>query len=188
MAPGSILNQVHLAERFGVSRVPVREALRRLEAEGLVSQAPHKRARVASVTDETVVNESLEIREAIEPVLMRCAIRRIGNDTLEQAADVLRALNNETDIAKLRGMHANFHAILYGPAQRPQMTSIIRNHRYRLDADPSRQAQKLRAFMREARRVHANLLKACRARNTNSVIRCVREEATIVRRLLSARE
>jgi DNA-binding GntR family transcriptional regulator len=187
IVPGSALNQVHLAERFGVSRVPVREALHRLEAEGLISQAPHKRARVASVTDEATVTESLEIREALEPVLMREVVRRIGNDALDRAADLLRSLNDETDIAKLRGMHGDFHAVLYAAAQRPQMASIISSHRYRFDLNPLREAEQLGAFIRAARPIHRNLLKACHARKVDALIRCVREEAELGRRLFSER-
>jgi len=186
IVPGASLNQVHLAERFGVSRVPVREALRCLEAEGLISQAPHKRARVASVTGEATLNESFEIREALEPALMRHVVRRISDEALDRAAELLRSLNDESDVAKLRGMHGDFHAVLYAAAQRPQMASIISSHRYRFDADPLREAEKLGAFVRAARPVHRDLLKACRARNIEALLRCVRQEAQLVRRVFSA--
>jgi DNA-binding GntR family transcriptional regulator len=186
IVPGAALNQVHLAHRFGVSRVPVREALRRLEAEGLILQAPHQRARVASVTDEATLDESFEIREALEPVLMGYVLQRIGNETLDRAADLLLSLNHESDIAKLRGMHGDFHAVLYAAAQRPQMASIISSHRYRFDADPLREADKLSAFVRAARPVHRDLLKACRFRNLDGLIRCVRQEAELVRRVFAA--
>jgi DNA-binding GntR family transcriptional regulator len=186
IVPGASLNQVHLAERFGVSRVPVREALRCLEAEGLISQAPHKRARVASVTGEATLNESFEIREALEPALMRHVVRRISDEALDRAAELLRSLNDESDVAKLRGMHGDFHAMLYAAAQRPQMASIISSHRYRFDPDPLREAEKLGAFVRAARPVHRDLLKACRARNIEALLRCVRQEAQLVRRVFSA--
>lgn len=184
--PEEALNQVHLAARFGVSRVPVREALRKLEAEGLVSQAPHKRARVASLLTPATVRESLEIREALEPILMRYVVRRIGNDTLDRAAAALKRLNAETAIVKLRGMHGDFHAMLYACANRPNMAFIIRGHRYRFASDPGNEAKRLRAYIEATRKVHADLLHACYARDRRAVERCVREEAEILHEALSA--
>lgn len=184
LLPEEPLNAVQLATRFGVSRVPIREALRQLEAEGLVSQAPHKRARVASLLDAQTVRESLEIREVIEPVLMRHVVRRVSNDVLERAGAALKRLNAETDIAKLRGAHGDFHALLYACADRPQMALIISGHRFRFVTEPREEALRLRAYIHTTRKVHAALLRACYARDLRSVQKCVREEASILRKAL----
>jgi DNA-binding GntR family transcriptional regulator len=78
----AIINEVELAEEFGVSRGPVREAVRRLHGFGLITQEAHKRSRVISLTDEDV-RDAVQLREALECLAVRLAIERISDDELE---------------------------------------------------------------------------------------------------------
>src|SRR5919112_1117173 len=85
---GEPLRQDAIAAELGVSRVPIREALRQLEAEGLVTFTPHRGAVVSSLSlDE--IDEIFALRADIESDLLRRAIPRLGADALARAAEVL---------------------------------------------------------------------------------------------------
>src|SRR5262245_28054724 len=85
---GEPLRQDAIADELGVSRIPVREALRQLEAEGLVTFSPHRGAVVSSLSLEEI-DELFELRADIECDLLRRAIPRMTEEQLERATDVL---------------------------------------------------------------------------------------------------
>jgi DNA-binding GntR family transcriptional regulator len=120
------LRQRDLAARFGVSQTPVREALRRLESEGLVTNDPHRGATVAA-SRNGMVKDNSEIRAALEPLGARLAARAI---TEEQLA-LLRRLNDEM-IALDEGderygaLNREFHFTIYESAASPMLLSMMR--------------------------------------------------------------
>jgi len=89
LAPGDVLSEVALAQSFGVSRGPVREALGRLASEGLVTITPHRGAIVTELTADEFV-DAYQVREALETLAIRLAVPRLGPD----------------DLAALRALHA----------------------------------------------------------------------------------
>lgn len=126
LAAGEPLRQRDLAARFGVSQTPVREALRRLESEGLVVNDPHKGATVAESRNGIVQDNSL-IRAALEPLGARLAALAI---TDEQIAE-LRRLNDE--MVRLQGddeaygdLNRQFHFAIYEAAASPVLLSMMR--------------------------------------------------------------
>jgi DNA-binding GntR family transcriptional regulator len=90
LRPGQELNELALSAELEVSRGPIREALSRLESEGLVKVTPRRGAIVAELTDEEFV-EAYQVREALETLAIRLAVPRIEADELER----LRALHEE---------------------------------------------------------------------------------------------
>jgi len=136
LEPGAELNQVDLAARFGLSRIPVREALRQLVAEGYVTYRPNKGAKVAGAVSPDEIQEILEIRECLETRLMDHAVGELTAETLREAAEALDALNRATTAPQVQGAHARFHSILFHPARRPRMSAIINGWRFRLLAHP----------------------------------------------------
>jgi DNA-binding GntR family transcriptional regulator len=110
---GSPLSQVHLAERYGVSRIPIREALRRLQAESLVVATPYHPFVVRNITPEQVL-ELVDVRAALEDL----ALARREMPSAEEIAE-LRALTQK--MSKARGeswltMDRQFHALLSAPS------------------------------------------------------------------------
>ena len=96
--PGTPLNQIELsAQRFGLSRIPVREALRSLEAEGYLTYRPNKGAAVAAPPSAAGALEILEIRECLELRIMQHVVRQVTTDVIDRASDALRAMNRATD-------------------------------------------------------------------------------------------
>src|SRR5438067_1086803 len=112
------LRQDELSAQFGLSRIPVREALRQLEGEGLVTVIPHRGA-VVSELSLGELQEICEIRIALETTALRLAIPHLDEDSLAHAEAILRATDATTDL--LEHWSRNnwlFHSTLYTPAKR----------------------------------------------------------------------
>jgi DNA-binding GntR family transcriptional regulator len=117
---GEPLRQDALAEELGVSRIPVREALRQLEAEGLVTFSPHRGAVVSSLSlDE--IDELFELRAAIECDLLSRAIPNMSREQLDRATEVLDEFEDALsagEATRWGPLNWHFHAALYAPANR----------------------------------------------------------------------
>ena len=138
--PGERLMEVTLANKLGVSRTPVREAIRMLELEGLVKMIPRRGAEVANITVKDLT-DALEVRMAIEELSVRLACERIdetGKEELSKAnVNFKEAINSklvpaivETDIA--------FHNSIYKASKNDKLISIAQNlreqvYRYRVE-------------------------------------------------------
>jgi DNA-binding GntR family transcriptional regulator len=117
---GEPLRQDALADELGVSRIPVREALRQLEAEGLVTFNPHRGAVVSSLSLGEI-DELFELRADIECDLLRRAIPKMLPEQLSRATDVLdefEAALRSGEAARWGPLNWHFHAALYAPASR----------------------------------------------------------------------
>jgi DNA-binding GntR family transcriptional regulator len=125
--PAGPIHLKPIAERFSVSVVPVREALRRLEAEGLVS-FDGKRRIVINALNETELDEIFAIRGELEPLALRRAAQKLAGDEarlakLEELIELMDA--QETDAGKWRDTNREFHALLYEAAEMPRLWSIV---------------------------------------------------------------
>ncbi len=117
---GVPLRQDALADELGVSRIPVREALRQLEAEGLVTFNPHRGAVVSSLSLGEI-DELFELRADIECDLLRRAIPKMTSEQLDRATDVLDEFESALkagEAARWGPLNWHFHAALYAPASR----------------------------------------------------------------------
>jgi len=117
---GEPLRQDALADELGVSRIPVREALRQLEAEGLVTFSPHRGAVVSSLS-LSEIDELFELRADIECDLLRRAIPRMTSAQLDRATAVLDEFESALqagEAARWGPLNWHFHAALYAPANR----------------------------------------------------------------------
>ncbi len=123
---GQPLRQAEIAESFGVSRSPVREALRQLEGEGMVSFIPHRGAVVSEISHHEV-EEITEIRVALETMAMRKAIPFLEEEDLERANEVLHRIDREEDlIVYWSDLNWRFHATLFAPAESPRLLALIK--------------------------------------------------------------
>ena len=115
LLPGERLMEITLANRLGVSRTPVREAIRKLELEGLVIMVPRKGAQVAQITEKDL-NDVLEVRLGLEELAMQFACERIGEPQLEQireAALEFEQVMESDDITELAQADVKFHELIY---------------------------------------------------------------------------
>lgn len=123
LAPGSALRQEDLARRFASSRMPVREALRTLDAEGLVRLHPNRGAIVAPI-DADELRENVEMREAAELLAMRLAMPHLSNAQIDKAA-AIHAEAVEAEASALGALNKAFHMTLYAPCGRPRLLAHI---------------------------------------------------------------
>lgn len=124
LPPGLQIRQEALAEQFGVSRVPVREALRQLESEGLLSSELHKGAFVSTRSlDE--VEEMLDIRLALELRALKLAIPNITSEVVAKAKNILATYDQSIDPQEWRDLNVAFHMTIYAPCNRPRMVKMI---------------------------------------------------------------
>jgi DNA-binding GntR family transcriptional regulator len=124
---GEPLRQDALADELGVSRIPVREALRQLEAEGLVTFNPHRGAVVATLSLEQI-DELFELRADIECDLLRRAIPKMTTHQIGRATAVLdefEAALRAGDAVRWGPLNWHFHAALYAPANRNFTMGIL---------------------------------------------------------------
>jgi DNA-binding GntR family transcriptional regulator len=126
LAAGGQLRQRDLAQRFGVSQTPVREALRRLESEGLVVGDAHRGFTVVE-PDDGPVEENFQIRAALESLGASLAARKIDSGGIEALRDLneaMRALAD--DDPRYAGLNREFHFAVYEHAGSPLLLSLMR--------------------------------------------------------------
>ena len=129
-APHSPLRIDALASQFGVSHMPIREALRRLEAEGLITTAPNRGARVVEVTPAFVA-DLLDLRGVIEAYVTRRAAERITPPQLAQLREVqarYEAAAGAQDAAAALRANREFHAAIYAIADHSDGSLILDRH------------------------------------------------------------
>lgn len=125
LAPGEPLRQRHLAERFGVSPTPVREALRRLEAEGLVTFDLHKGSTVVAV-DFGATRENYRIRAALEALGAELAAESIGSDDIHELEAIIARMETASDNDQIHELNQRFHFRVYEAAASPLLMSLIK--------------------------------------------------------------
>ena len=133
---GAHLRQEAVAEMFGLSRIPVREALQRLDAEGWVTFAPHRGAFVAGLSALEVA-ELFELRLLLEPHLLERAVPRFGTEDLQAlraAAERFEAALEQDDRAAWGAANRAFHRQLYAPAGRPRIAALAQGFDLRVEA------------------------------------------------------
>lgn len=172
---GEPLRQDALADDLGVSRIPVREALRQLEAEGLVTFSPHRGAVVSSLSlDE--IDELFELRAEIECDLLRRAIPRMGSEQLDRAIEVLDEFEDALkarEAMRWGPLNWHFHAALYAPANRNLTMGVLQKlHQH---SDRYFRMQVLLAHGGErANAEHRSIAGAVRAKDVDSATQLMR--------------
>lgn len=138
--PGERLMEVTLANKLGVSRTPVREAIRMLELEGLVVMIPRKGAEVANITVKDL-KDALEVRMALESLSVKLACERIDEEGKEELKEKCmkfkEAINSKLVPAIVEGDEA-FHNVIYKASKNQRLISMAQNlreqvYRYRVE-------------------------------------------------------
>ena len=150
LAPGERLMEIQLAERLGVSRTPIREAIRKLELEGLVTMIPRKGAEVANITEKNL-KDVLEVRRALEELAIRLACERIDQERLLELQgkryQVEKAIKTK-DTGSIASADVDFHDTIVEASGNARLTQLVSNlgeqmYRYRFEyiKDSDRHAQ-----------------------------------------------
>ena len=140
LAPGERLMEIRLANMLGVSRTPIREAIRKLELEGLVNMIPRRGAEVAGISEKSL-RDVLEVRRSLEELAMDLAVQRMNEEQmklLEDAqAEFVEALGTN-DLILIAQADENFHDMIYGGKKNEKLVQMLNNlrdqmYRYRLE-------------------------------------------------------
>ena len=121
---GTAIRQEALAQLFGVSRMPVREALRQLEAQGLLQVVQYKGAVVAPLIEDDSL-ETYELRQLLEAQALRLSVPLLSKEDFEEAEGYIEALEIEKDFGKIGTLNRQFHQALYCKAPNKKLLALI---------------------------------------------------------------
>ena len=131
LKPGERLMEIQLANKLGVSRTPIREAIRKLELEGLVLMIPRKGAEVAQITEKNM-QDVLEVRKALEELSVQLACERITAEQVEEmkmAAEDFRKVLKSGDVTKIAEADLKFHDIIFAATNNQRLITLLNNLR-----------------------------------------------------------
>ena len=140
LEPGERLMEIQLADRLGVSRTPIREAIRKLELEGLVLMIPRKGAEVARISEKSL-REVLEVRRSLEELATELACQRMEDEALlelEEAQENFRSAVQKGDLMNIAETDEHYHDVIYHGTGNSRLVQILNNlqeqmYRYRLE-------------------------------------------------------
>lgn len=140
LKPGERLMEIHLANKLGVSRTPIREAIRQLELEGLVIMVPRKGAQVASITEKSM-SDVLEVRLALEKLAVELASKRISfeqKEELKEAMELFEKKVAEGNVSEIAKADVVFHDKIFEATGNMRLGQMVNNlaeqmYRYRFE-------------------------------------------------------
>lgn len=140
LKPGERLMEIHLADRLGVSRTPIREAMRKLELEGLVVMIPRKGAQVARITEKNL-KDVLEVRRALDMLAVKLACDRMDDETkkeLRKACDEFATVIQNNNTKDITEADVRFHDVILKSTGNDRLIQLVNNlaeqmYRYRLE-------------------------------------------------------
>ncbi len=166
---GEQVRQEAIATELGVSRIPVREALRQLEAEGLITLVSHKGAEVTRL-EPAEIAELFEVRVLLENWLFEQAIANIGEEELVAAEHLIEEMRNDPAIEEWGSLNWKFHETLYNPARRLATMRILRRVHDNIDRYVRLQITVTKDGQEKAHREHQAIVDAAREGNTHVAV------------------
>nr|WP_218169234.1 GntR family transcriptional regulator [Pseudomonas gingeri] len=167
------IRQDEIARQFNVSKIPVREALKRLEAEGLVMFQRNRGAMVTRLSEPELA-QMFEVRMLLEDKVLRLAIPNMTEETFTRAERICQEFVGENDIGRWAELNWELHACLYEPAQRPFLVGLIRSVNDKLERY-LRLQMSLSAGKERADHEHRDIIEACRARDVEQAVKLLDE-------------
>lgn len=140
LKPGERLMELQLASKLGVSRTPIREAIRMLELEGLAVTFPRKGAEVAKMTEKDM-EDVLQIRRALDELAVGLACDNMTEEKLVQLYEAMIRFEESTrsgDVKQTAQTDMEFHEVIYQAADNPKLVNMLNNlreqmYRYRVE-------------------------------------------------------
>ncbi|MBQ9887212.1 MAG: GntR family transcriptional regulator [Lachnospiraceae bacterium] len=182
LLPGKRLVEAALANRLGVSRTPVREAIKRLESEGLVRIIDRKGAEVAGITGEQL-RDVLEVRLALEELAGELACKRMNQKNLVQLKKMnekfVKMINDESTSAfEIAKADAQFHSVIYDATNNKRLIQMVKDfsqqmYRYRLEH--IKELEDRQVLVRE----HESIIAAISARDVAMAREAIREHISM---------
>ncbi|WP_333645559.1 GntR family transcriptional regulator [Lacrimispora sp.] len=163
LAPGERLMEIQLADRLGVSRTPIREAIRKLELEGLVLMIPRKGAEVARISEKSL-RDVLEVRRSLEELAIELACQRMDEEAVEELEKKQEEFRNAVlkgNAMEIAETDEAYHDVIFKGTCNDRLVQMINNLReqmYRYRLEYIKDKDKRQALVAE----HENILEAVR--------------------------
>lgn len=193
LKPGERLMELQLASKLGVSRTPIREAIRMLELEGLAVTIPRKGAEVAKMTVKDM-EDVLEVREALDELAAKIACNKITEEqlqTLSKVKDAFEESTKTTDIKQIAMYDEKFHDVIYESTGNVRLVNLLNNLReqiYRYRVEYLKNVEVYPRLIKE----HETILKALQDRNQELVVEAMRDhvenQATAVTQIIRTQQ
>ena len=164
LKPGERLMEIHLAEKLGVSRTPIREAIRKLELEGLVIMIPRRGAEVAQITEKSL-RDVLEVRRDLDAFSCELACERITPEEIEElrvACEEFAKATKSGDVALIAKADVHVHDIIVRATGNERLKEVINNlseQMYRYRFEYIKDTSKYDALVEEHRLIYESIVK-----------------------------
>lgn len=193
LVPGERLMELQLAAKLGVSRTPIREAIRMLEQEGLAITIPRKGAIVAGMTEKDM-QDVLEIREALEELSVQVACDKI---TAEEIAKLHRNMKNfeqslkSGDLKQMAQADVEFHDVIYQATDNPKLINMLNNLReqmYRYRVEYLKNPQNHEQLLLEHEAIYKGIVKKDKHAVTNMIRKHISNQVDVVKHMIREQE
>ena len=193
LKPGERLMELQLATKLGVSRTPIREAIRMLEQEGLAVTIPRKGAEVAKMTEKDM-EDVLQVREALDELAAKIACEQITDEQLfllEKAMHEFEASLLTKDIKKIAEGDVKFHDIIYESTGNPKLVIILNNLReqlYRYRVEYLKDEKNYPILLKEHQDIVEGLSRKDKDKLSETMHRHVKNQAEAVKAIIREQE
>ena len=185
--------ELQLAAKLGVSRTPIREAIRMLEQEGLAVTIPRKGAEVAKMTEKDM-EDVLQIREALDELAAKIACEQISEEQLEELVATMHEFEESTktdNVKKIAEADVKFHDIIYQSTGNPKLVNMLNNLReqmYRYRVEYLKDENNYPTLMKEHKAIEEGLVRKNKMQVTETMHQHVKNQAVAVKAMIQEQE
>ena len=193
LKPGERLMELQLAAKLGVSRTPIREAIRMLQQEGLAVTIPRRGAEVAAMTEKDM-EDVLQVREAFEILAVQLASEKITKEQIAELEERLKAFEQAVETAEVKQIaqsDIDFHDLIYTAAENPRLVVLLNNLReqiYRYRVEYLKDEKNYPRLIEE----HRQIMQGLKERNEQYVVEMTKKhmdnQAVAVRNIIRQQE
>ena len=193
LKPGERLMEIHLAEKLGVSRTPIREAIRKLELEGLVTMIPRRGAEVAKISEKNL-KDVLEVRTCLDSLAVRLACQRITDeqiDDLKKACDDFVLATKTGEATAITKADVNLHDVIVratGNERLQQMINTLSEQMYRYRVEYLKDENNYPTLMKEHKDIVEGLVRKNKTQVTETMHQHVKNQAVAVKAMIQEQE
>lgn len=193
LVPGERLMELQLAAKLGVSRTPIREAIRMLEQEGLAITIPRKGAIVAGMTEKDM-QDVLEIREALEELSVQVACDKITDEEVEKLQRNMKNFEHSLksgDLKKMAQADVEFHDVIYQATDNPKLINMLNNLReqmYRYRVEYLKNPQNHEQLLKEHEAIYRGIVEKDKDAVTEMIRRHIRNQVAVVKHMIREQE